>query len=141
MYYDRTASEIILTTIQFHDKMDSKQLIEQWFDKWNKGNFLTLPIADNFKHTSPFGTINGKRAYINLIEENQDKFLGYIFKIHDAIYQIDKACVRYTAKQGPNFSLDVSEWYYIKNHKIQEIIAYYHIGEIQEERKIHNYNK
>ena len=99
------------------------------------GDFLDLPIADNFKHTSPFGTIDGKKAYLDLVQENKDKFLGYHFDIHDAIYEEDKACVRYTGVQG-DFTLDVSEWYYVKDGLIVEIIAYYHIGEIREERQL-----
>ncbi|WP_242203183.1 nuclear transport factor 2 family protein [Aestuariivivens insulae] len=116
--------------------MSSKQLVEQWFEKWRQGDYLNLPISKSFKHISPFGTINGKKAYLDLVEQNQDKFLGYVFVIHDGLYSTNKACVRYTAKQGENFNLDVSEWYYIKNHLIEEIYAYYHIGDIQEERKL-----
>lgn len=119
--------------------MEIKDLVRLWFEKWNKGDYHTLPLSENFKHTSPFGTIDGKTTYLDLVKENEDKFLGQTFEIHDAIYEKDKACVRYTAKQGKDFSLDVSEWYYIKNNLIEKIIAYYHIGEIREERKIDDY--
>ncbi|WP_420602352.1 nuclear transport factor 2 family protein [Flagellimonas sp.] len=116
--------------------MELKKLVEIWFDKWENGDFNNLPISDNFKHTSPFGTIEGKKAYLDLVTENKDKFLGYVFELHGGIYENNKACVRYTAKQGENFSLDVSEWYYVEGNQIQEIIAYYHIGDIREERKL-----
>nr|WP_299338049.1 nuclear transport factor 2 family protein [Allomuricauda sp.] len=119
--------------------MGLKELVSQWFDKWEKGDFLNLPISEDFKHTSPFGTIDGKKAYVDLVKANKDKFLDYVFEIHDAIYDSDKACVRYTAKQGPDFSLDVSEWYYAKDGLIEKIVSYYHIGEIREEREIKNY--
>jgi hypothetical protein len=33
--------------------MDSKELVNQWFVKWEKGDFLNLPISQNFTHTSP----------------------------------------------------------------------------------------
>jgi hypothetical protein len=112
-----------------------KELVQKWFIKWKEGDFLDFPISENFRHTSPFGTISGKKEYIKLVEENKDKFLGYTFEIHDEIYEKDRACVRYTAKQE-DFSLDVSEWYYPKDDLIEEIIAYYHIGEIREERKL-----
>lgn len=115
--------------------MHSEIVIKNWFDQWEAGNFHALPITEGFRHTSPFGTIAGKKAYVQLVEENQDKFLGYRFKIHDALYDKDKACVRYTAIQG-DFTLDVSEWYYLKGDLIQEIYAYYHIGEVREERKL-----
>ncbi len=117
--------------------MDVPKLIKKWFDKWQDGDFLELPISENFTHTSPFATIEGKEQYINLVKENKDKFLGYRFDILDEIYDQNKACVRYTAIQG-DFTLEVSEWYYIKDNLIEKIIAYYHIGEIREERKLKN---
>jgi hypothetical protein len=115
--------------------MDLKELVKKWFDKWEEGDFYNLPITENFKHTSPFGTINGKKVYISLVEANKDKFLGYRFEIHDEIYEKEKACVRYTAIQG-DFNLDVSEWYFASNNLIEEIAAYYHIGEVRDDRKL-----
>ena len=38
--------------------------------------------------------------------------------------------------RGNDFKLDVSEWYYFKNKLIDKIIAYYHIGELREDRKL-----
>ena len=117
--------------------MNLKELVKDWFDKWKDGDFHNLPVTENFQHTSPFGTIDGKKQYISLVEDNKDKFLGYRFEIIDEIFEKDKACVRYTAIQG-DFSLDVSEWYYAKEGLIEKIVAYYHIGEIQESRKLSN---
>lgn len=116
--------------------MTAKELVKKWFDKWAEGDFLDLPITDNFKHTSPYGTVDGKKAYIDLVAANKDKFLGYRFEIHDEIYNGNRGCVRYTAIQG-DFNLDVSEWHYVKGDLIEEIVAYYNIeGEISEERKL-----
>ena len=119
--------------------MSLELVIHKWFEKWEQGDFLNLPISKNFKHTSPFGTINSKDQYIALIQENRDKFLGYRFEVLDQVFNKKKACVRYKAIQG-DFTLDVSEWCYIKDNSIQEIIAYYHIGEIKEDRKLSNPN-
>ncbi len=115
--------------------MKIQELVKDWYAKWNSGDFFNLPLAEGFKHTSPFGTVDGKKAYLDLVQENKDKFLGYKFIIHDALYEGNRGCVRYTAKQGEDFSLDVSEWIYTENELIKEIVAYYHIGEIREERK------
>ena len=117
--------------------MNTKDLIKTWFKKWEDGDFYNLPISENFKHSSPFGIIRGKKEYIKLVEANKDKFLGYRFDIHDEIYDGDRACVRYSAIQG-EFKLDVSEWYYIINDAIAKIIAYYHIGEIRNDRMLTN---
>jgi len=115
--------------------MDLKELVKQWFDKWEEGDFYNLPVTESFKHTSPFTTINGKEEYIRLVEANKNKFLGYRFDIHDEIYDKERACVRYTAIKG-DFKLNVSEWYFASNNLIEEIIAYYHIGEVRDDRKL-----
>ena len=115
--------------------MNSKSLVKKWFDKWLEGDFHNLPVSENFQHTSPFGIISGKKNYVNLVESNKDKFLGYRFDIQDEIYDEKKACVRYRAIQR-DFTLDVSEWYYFKNNLIEQIYAYYHIGVIREDRKL-----
>ncbi|WP_038267384.1 nuclear transport factor 2 family protein [Zhouia amylolytica] len=114
---------------------ESKRLVMEWFSKWSSGDFTNLPISANFSHTSPFGTIEGKQGYIDLVAANKDKFLGYTFSIIDGVYEQDKACVRYKAVQG-DFELEVSEWYYFKEACIDKIVAYYHIGDIREDRKL-----
>jgi hypothetical protein len=116
--------------------MKMQQLVEQWFEAWDTGNLADLPISENFKHSSPFGTIEGKKAYMELVQKNRSKFLGYTFQIHDAMYDHNKACVRYPARQGKDFKLDVSEWYYTHENRIDEIISHYHIGEIIDSRKL-----
>lgn len=115
-----------------------EKLVKQWFSKWEEGDFRNLPVTDNFSHVSPYGTIAGKERYIELVDSNKDKFLGHRFEIHDELYGKDRACVRYTAIQD-DFSLEVSEWYYINGGLIEEIVAYYNIsGEISEDRKLSN---
>lgn len=115
--------------------MTTESLVKAWFAQWQKGEFYNLPVSSDFKHSSPFGTIQGKAAYIKLVEANKGKFLGYRFIMHDELHSTDKACVRYTAIQG-DFELEVSEWFYISDGQISEIIAYYHIGEIRDDRKL-----
>ena len=116
--------------------MQSEALVRQWFHYWETGDFEDLPISENFSHTSPYGTINGKKTYLDIVRMNRDKFLGHHFQIQDAIYMEDHACVRYSAFKG-DFRLDVSEWYYFKDGLIEQIVAYYNIeGEISSEREL-----
>ena len=116
--------------------MNPEKLIQDWFSKWESGDFLNLPLTNNFKHTSPFGVIEGKKEYLKLVATNKDNFLNYKFQVHDKLYGTAHACVRYTAEQGEDFSLDVSEWFYFKDNLIEAIVSYYHIGEIREERQL-----
>ena len=114
----------------------TNELVKEWFDIWNNGDFENLPLSDDFKHTSPYGTIDGKEAYMNLIEANKDKFLGNNINMKDEIYLEDRACVRYHISKG-DFSMEVSEWLYTDNGTIQHIFSYYNIeGEISEARQL-----
>lgn len=118
--------------------MDIRELVHKWFEKWETGDYLNIPVADSFIHTSPYGIIDGKEAYLKLVEANKDKFLDNKIEIHDEIYDVDRACVRYTITQG-DFTMEVSEWLYKGEDLIEEIISYYNIeGEISEDRKLSN---
>ena len=112
-----------------------QNLVNEWFERWEKGDYQNLPISDDFTHTSPFGEIESKKSYLEIIEKNEDKFLDYTFKIHEKIFENNMGCVRYTAIQE-DFRLEVTEWYYCKNDKINTILSYYHIGEIREDRRL-----
>lgn len=116
--------------------MKIKALVDTWFQKWDDGDFENIPVSEDFKHTSPYGTINGREAYLALVRANTDKFLGNQIVLHDQIYQEDHGCVRYTVSKG-DFAMEVSEWFYMTNGKLNEIISYYNIpGEISESRKL-----
>ena len=115
--------------------MTIEQLVKNWFQLWEEGRFEHLPLTKNFTHTSPFGIIQGKEQYLDLVKENQDKFLGHHFEILDSIYEEDRACVRYVAKQD-DFQLEVSEWHYMKEGLIDKVVAYYHVGDIREDRQL-----
>ena len=118
--------------------MDAKKLVQTWFEKWETGDFQHIPVSENFKHTSPYGTINGKQAYLDLVAANKDKFLGNQFELQDELYEANRACVRYIVRKG-TFSMNVSEWFYIAENEIEEIISYYNIeGEISEDRQLSN---
>ena len=107
-----------------------------WFKKWEQGNISQLPITTDFTHVSPYGRIEGKETYLKLVKDNLDKFLGHRFKIHEIIEAADKTVLRYTAIQD-SFTLEVCEWHYFKDQRIQKIIAYYNIeGEISEARTL-----
>ena len=116
--------------------MDSEAAAMKWFEIWQKGNFKDLPLTDDFSHTSPYGTIDSKATYLQIVMANKDKFLGHKFEIHDAMYSENKASIRYTAIKE-DFRLDVSEWHYTRDGLIEKIVAYYNIeGEISESRKL-----
>lgn len=123
--------------------MKLNELVKRWFSVWREGDYRNIPVAINFKHTSPYGTIDGKEPYLRLVEANKDKFLGNRIDLHDEIYAGDKACVRYTITNASGgFTMEVSEWFFMGDGLIQEIVSYYNIeGEISEGRKLSGLNE
>ncbi len=118
--------------------MTTKELVLDWFAKWDSGDFKNLPLSDDFQHTSPYGTINGKAKYLGIAEANLQLFLGNEIQIHDQLFEDKKAAVRYTLQnKNKAFTMEVSEWFYISDGLIKEIVAYYNIdGEISEDRQL-----
>lgn len=108
--------------------MGIKELVHSWFELWKSGDFESLPLAENFTHTSPYGTIKSKTDYFALADANRDAFLGNTFEIHEMLFNEHKACIRYTMR-SPTGALEVSEWIYERNGLIAEIIAYYNLEE------------
>ncbi len=120
---------------------NTKELVNEWFERWDSGDFLDMPLSENFKHHSPYGTIDGRDPYLELVKSNQDKFLGNKINLHDEVYEGNRAAVRYTIV-NPGFTMVVSEWLYTEDGAIKEIFAYYNIeGDISESRKLKNLNE
>jgi len=78
---------------------------------WEAGDYRSLPLAEGFTHTSPFGVVEGQGAYPALVEANEGAFLESAFGIHDALYGDGVASVRYTARKG-DFALEAGEWFW-----------------------------
>ncbi len=116
--------------------MNAEITSKKWFETWENGDLQNLPISDDFVHLSPYGTIETKSAYMQIVEANRDKFLGHKFIVQDSMFSEAKASIRYTAIKG-DFRLEVSEWHYFRDSLINKIVAYYNIeGEISESRKL-----
>ena len=106
-----------------------EQLIRNWFTIWENGEFENLQLTQTFTHTSPYGVIEGKEAYLNMVRANKEAFLGNTFVIIDQVIDKDKACVRYSLNNA-DFSMDVAEWFYIKDNLIDAIVSYYNVGKV-----------
>ena len=104
-------------------------VIQSWISCWQTGNIEALPIADDFKHTSPFGTIESKKRYLEIVEKNKKDFLGNTLTIIKHINEGDNVCVQFEQKNmSTGLNMTVCEWYSLKGDHIQEIRSFYNIG-------------
>jgi hypothetical protein len=104
-------------------------LVKNWFGMWSAGDYRSLPLAEEFTHTSPYGTIEGREEYLRIVADNEEQFLGFEFQILDELYDANKASVRYAARSG-DYVLEASEWFFGDGEKISSIISYYNIGDV-----------
>lgn len=54
--------------------MNTNNIINEWFIKWEEGDYNNIPISDNFQHKSPFRKINGKENYLKIVSEMKTNF-------------------------------------------------------------------
>lgn len=105
-----------------------KTLVNKWFKCWENGTYQDIPVTDTFRHYSPYGLIEGRTGYLDLVESNKDMFLENRIERLDELYENDRSCIRYRII-NPDFEMEVSEWIYAEDGLIAEIHAYYHVGE------------
>ncbi|MBV7337459.1 nuclear transport factor 2 family protein [Chloroflexi bacterium TSY] len=102
----------------------NRKLVDAWFDAFRNKDISQLELAEDFVHTSPFGKIRGRQAYLNLVQENAEAFFGPTIEILDVLECGDKFAVRYLLDENPS-----CDCIYIRDGQIAEIFSYYHYGE------------
>lgn len=102
----------------------SRKIVDAWFDAFRTKDISKLQLAEDFVHTSPFGEIKGRQAYLDLVREHADAFFKKTIEIVDVIERGNKFAVRYRVDDTP-----ACDCIYVEDGRISRIYAYYHFGE------------
>lgn len=104
----------------------NRQLVDDWFDAFrNKDiSILDRALAEEFVHTSPFGEIKGRQAYLDLVRANGEAFFSPKITILDVLACGERFAARYLVDDNP-----ACDCIYTKNGQISKIYSYYHLGE------------
>jgi ketosteroid isomerase-like protein len=104
----------------------NRKFVDAWFGAFRDKDISTLErtLAEDFVHTSPYGVIRGRQAYLDLVRENAEAFFSPIIENLDVIEGGDKLSVRYLLDENP-----ACDCIYVRNGQISEIYSYYHVGE------------
>ena len=94
-----------------------------WFRAFEKRDLSTLRLAEDFVHSSPYGDIEGRQTYLNLVESNQDAFFSPVIEILDIIGGGNSWAVRYLVNGNP-----ACDCIYVRDGEIARIHSYYHVG-------------
>lgn len=47
---------------------EAERLARAWIEGWNTGNPDEIPLAADFTHSSPFGTVEGREPYLEWVK-------------------------------------------------------------------------
>lgn len=102
----------------------NRKLVDGWFNAFRDKDISKLELTEDFTHTSPYGVINGRQAYLDLVKGNAEAFFSPVLEVLDVIGDGDKFAARYLVNNNP-----ACDCFYIRNGQIAEIFSYYHVGE------------
>lgn len=97
-------------------------------------------IAKDMKFIGPVDQVNGKEAFIKLNESFMPTIRGNSMKqaVESGNYVITQIEMQVAMESGKTITLDMSEWYEIKDGKIQSIKVYYDADEFRKEGGMKN---
>jgi len=101
----------------------SRNVVDAWFGAFRDKDISKLELAEDFVHTSPFGEIKGRQAYLDMVRENPEAFFSPTIEILDVFEDGDKAAVRYLVDKNP-----ACDCIYVRDGQISKIYSYYHVG-------------
>jgi len=104
--------------------MVSKELVDSWFDAFRERDISKLELAEDFVHTSPYGEIKGRDAYLDLVRENSEAFFSPTIEIIDVIDGGDRFAARYLVNGNP-----ACDCIYVNDVQSSRIYSYYVVGE------------
>lgn len=108
---------------------DIHPVVRKWLSCWETGNIDALPIEDSFRHTSPFGTIETKQRYLEIVGKNKADFLGNTLTVIKQIVEGNQVCVQFEQKNAnTGLEMTVCEWYTLAGGRITEIRSFYNVG-------------
>lgn len=103
----------------------SKALVEAWFEAFRVKDMSVVALAEAFTHTSPFGVVQGRQVYLDMVVANADAFFGNPLTLIDIFGEGDKFAARYLVGE-----MAACDCFYIRDGEIAEIYSYYHMGEV-----------
>ena len=101
----------------------AKKLAREWGEIWNSGDPATLPLADDFVHVSPFGRIEGRERYLDIVRPMAAGNVASL-TVHDVIGEGDRAAVCFSM-ETPNGAVACCDWVIVVDGKIQSIHSHY----------------
>lgn len=88
---------------------DIKHLTHHWILVGNDGDPATLPLTEDFTHTSPYGTINGRERYLEMVIPMAKQNFANL-TIEDVLVSGSQSVVRYNNRMAGAIDVPSGDW-------------------------------
>lgn len=121
-------------------KRDPEFLAHAWYEAWGEGDVerVRTLLAPSFVHTSPFGRLEGRDHYLEVVEPmSRDSVVR--LTVHEMVLGDGIAVVRFT-NETRNGSVESCDWIRVRDGFITEVRSFYDSGSIKEQLEIDSYS-
>lgn len=105
------------------DQDKARRLAHVWIDAWNRGEPESIPLAETFVHTSPFGRIEGREKYLEKTIPMAKRNVTSL-TVLKTIATSDEVVIMFEM-QTPAGPIPVCDWISIEGENIAEIRSFY----------------
>jgi hypothetical protein len=102
---------------------NAEQLARIWIEAWNEGRPDDIPLAENFTHSSPFGTVTGREKYLGWVKPLSAKNVASL-KIIRILGGDGEAAVWFEMKTKDSM-VRVVDWLQTEGGEISSITSFY----------------
>ena len=101
----------------------AEELARIWITCWNEGKPDAIPLAEGFKHTSPFGSVAGRKKYLDWVKPASAKNVTSL-KILRVVAHGDEAAIHFDMETQKGI-IPVCDWITARDGEIMEIHSFY----------------
>ena len=105
------------------DQDKAWRLAHLWIEAWNRGEPESIPLAETFVHTSPFGRLEGRENYLEKTKPIAKRNVTSL-TVLKTIATSEEAVILYEV-QTPTGTLQACDWIFVEGENIAEIRSFY----------------
>ena len=105
------------------DEQNTERLARAWIQGWIDGDPDSIPLAKDFVHTSPFGTIEGREIYLEKIKPASAANVAKL-TILDTMGAGNKAVIRFDM-ETPKGTISCVDWVNVDGDTITAVHSFY----------------
>lgn len=112
---------------------EAESLARRWIEVWGRDDPRTLPLAETFVHVSPFGRLEGRSRYLEVVMPMAQQNVASL-RITSVISEGNQACIAFTM-DTPRGPIPCCDWVTVADGEILSVHSYY------DSRNLPNFDK